>query len=173
MDQEIQFPLTYSTLLSHLHKSSISHKPAHQKPTCDGLAHQQPTKTWRVIVVWESWRIEWLSRRQRRVDWFSLFPKLLYNIWLLHSEAELCSFDIYRDQHLSLLVIPQTCIGFGMCSQTFSLFSRTFSQECLRCQSCWWQALGTAVLFFRALSTHCAERPSLSSYRYMVYTYAT
>lgn len=132
MDQQIQLPLTYSTLLSHLHKSSISHEPAHQKSTCDGLAHQQLTKSWRLIVLWESWRIEWLSRKQRRVGWLSQFPYFLCQLWLfgLWSWTELCLFDIcHHHQHLSFPVISKTYTGFGMCSQTCSLLSSIFSQE--------------------------------------------
>lgn len=44
---------------------------------------------------------------------------------------------------------------------------------CLRCHFYWWQALGKTALFFRALPTHRAERPSISCYKYMVFTYTT
>lgn len=114
MDQQIQFPLTYSTLLSWLYKSSISHKPAHQKPTCDGLAHQQADQDLKSNSCMGKLN-DFLGSKEGFIG-FHYFHTSSYHLWLLDSEAGLCLFDIYHDQP-------------NMCSQTFSLFSSIFREE--------------------------------------------
>lgn len=126
-----------------------------------GLHTNKLTKTWRVIVVWESWRIEWFSRKQRRVYWFSLFPYFFLSLMAfgLWSWALFIWYLSWPAEHVQPNIEP--------------LLQYLQRGICLRCQPCWWQALGTTLLFFRVLSTYCAERPSISSYKYMVYTYTT
>lgn len=131
MNQQIQLTLTCSTLLSHLHKSSISHKPAHQKSTCDEL--ENPPTTDQDLKINSCMRKlkDWRTFQEAKKAWLafsiSILPLSLmaFGLWSWALFIWYLSWPAFK-----LACCPTNlCIGFWVCSQAFILPSSIFSQE--------------------------------------------